>query len=102
MQLMISMKHIMNLILNFITDSIKTTITSLASISFGLLDIQTTNNVLFDFTTKMLQNVSLILGAIVAIFAIINGIFTLITNIENFKCKRKVKKLIKKKRKGRK
>ena len=90
------MKHIMNSLINFITDGISTTITSLGGISFGLLEIPPTSNPIFDFTTKMLQDVSLTLGAIVAVFAIINGIFTLIINIENFKCKKNTKKLLKK------
>lgn len=77
---------------NFITDGIKTTITSISSISFGLLlDTTSSNNVLIDFTTKMLQNISLTLGSIVALFAIINGVFTLCTNIKNVKDKRKAK-----------
>ena len=77
---------------NFITDGIKTTITSISSISFGLLlDTTSSNNVLIDFTTKMLQNISLTLGSVVALFAIINGAFTLCTNIKNVRDKRKGK-----------
>jgi len=78
---------------NFITDGIKTSITSISSISFGLLlDSTSSNNVIVDFTTKMLQNISLTLGSIVALFAIINGVFTLCDNITKRLNKRKLKK----------
>ena len=66
--------------INFLTDYVKTTITSISSISFGLcLDITPTQ-----ITTNILQQVSLSLGCIVGMFAIINGIYKLIENIKKF------------------
>ena len=73
----------MEVLLNFITDTFKTTITSISSIGFGLLiDVPTTSNIAINYGTKMLQHTSLILGCIVAIFAILNGSFTLYDNIQ--------------------
>lgn len=73
----------MEVLLNFITDTFKTTITSISSIGFGLLiDVPTTSNIVVNYGTKMLQHTSLILGCIVAIFAILNGSFTLYDNIQ--------------------
>lgn len=89
MKLIISMEQFFN----FITNGIKTTVTSISSISLGLiLDTTNSNNVIVDFTTKMLQNISLTLGSIVALFAIINGVFTLCDNLTKRINKHKLKK----------
>lgn len=67
--------------INFLTNYAKTSITSISSIGFGLcLDITPTQ-----ITTSLLQQISLTLGCIVAIFAIINGIYKVIENIKKHK-----------------
>lgn len=67
--------------INFLTNYVKTSITSISSIGFGLcLDINPTQ-----ITTSLLQQISLTLGCIVAIFAIINGIYKVIENIKKHK-----------------
>ena len=79
---------------NFITDTFKTTVTSISSISFGLLlDVPATTNLAVNYGTKILQHASLLLGCIVAIFAILNGSFTLYDNIQKRRGKYKKNKI---------
>lgn len=62
----------------FLNNYVKTSIASIGSISFGLiLDVAP------DPTTsvQLLQEISLGLGCVVALFAITNGVFKLIENI---------------------
>ena len=81
----------MDAFFNFLTDTFKTTITSISSICFGLIiDIPVTATPVITFGTKLLQHTSLILGCIVALFAILNGCFVLYNNIQ--KCRGKYRK----------
>ena len=84
----------MEQLIYFITDGIKTSIASITGISFGLLlDKVTFNNPLLTSTTLVIQNLSLVFGCIVAVFAIVNGCFTLYDNIlKHLPCKLKKKK----------
>lgn len=73
---------------NFISDYTKTSITSISGISFGLI----LNVTPYDMGITFLQHASLALGCTVAIFAILNGYFKLLENIEKYKLKKQNKK----------
>lgn len=80
------------MILNFITDFTKTSITSLSSICFGfILDINTVSS-----TDKFISTLSLILGCAVAILALINGGCKVVDNFNKFKDRYKEKCKLKK------
>ena len=68
--------------------TLKTSITSISGISFGLI----LNVTPYDMGITFLQHASLALGCTVAIFAILNGYFKLLENIEIYKLKKQNKK----------
>lgn len=74
-------------VVEFVTDFYKTAFTSLGSITFGIITIPSGQQPV-DIPTSAIQvlsTISLILGAIVAILAIINGVFALIKNMKECK-----------------
>lgn len=78
MELLKIINNLTETMFEFLNNYVKTSITSIGSISFGLiLDIAPNPTT----TIQLLQEISLGLGCVVALFAITNGVFKLIENI---------------------